>query len=179
MRCVLGLMLSASLANAASDAEYMAEYYLWHNTSETRWLAAVPLPAGQLRAGPIDWVTKGAVTPATSQGRCGTCQSFSCIADVEGAWFTSGHALTKLSEQEMIDCGGGDHYGACARVLNPRPQHIFRICCERPMFDRALPQACAGSRPTAAWRRSWTRPSPTTRTRKSCSSSRRPQQCRW
>ena len=62
-------------------------------------------------AGDIDWVAKGAVTPATSQGRCATCQDFSAAADIEGAWFTSGHPLTKLSEQEMIDCGGGDGYG--------------------------------------------------------------------
>jgi len=62
-------------------------------------------------AGDLDWVAKGAVTPPTSQGRCATCQDFSAAADVEGAWFTSGHPLTKLSEQEMIDCGGGPGYG--------------------------------------------------------------------
>lgn len=103
--------LAFGTTSAASEAEYMAEYYLWHNTTTTRWVHSVPLPAGQQAAGAIDWVVKGAVTPATSQGRCATCQSFSCIADVEGAWATSGHKLTKLSEQEMIDCGGGDAYG--------------------------------------------------------------------
>ena len=89
----------------------MAEYYQWHNSSRTRWVNTVPLPAGQRNAESINWVTKGAVTTPTSQGRCATCQAFSCIADVEGAWFTGGHPLTKLSEQEMIDCGSGDQYG--------------------------------------------------------------------
>jgi C1A family cysteine protease len=64
-----------------------------------------------MAAGDLDWVAKGAVTTPTSQGRCATCQDFSAAADIEGAWFTSGHKLIKLSEQEMIDCGGGDGYG--------------------------------------------------------------------
>eukprot|EP00729_Bicosta_minor_P026728 gene26728-27165_t len=58
-------------------------------------------------AGPLDWVSKGAVTHPTSQGRCATCQDYSAAADIEGAYATAGNPLTKLSEQEMIDCGGG------------------------------------------------------------------------
>ena len=38
-------------------------------------------------------------------------QDFSAVADLEGAWFLAGHPLVKLSEQELIDCGGGDGYG--------------------------------------------------------------------
>jgi len=60
--------------------------------------------------GAIDWVQKGAVTTPTSQGRCATCMLFSGTASVEGAWFLAGNPLTKLSEQEMIDCGGGPGY---------------------------------------------------------------------
>ena len=40
-----------------------------------------------------------------------SCQDFSAIADVEGAWHLAGNPLTKLSEQELIDCGGGNQYG--------------------------------------------------------------------
>ena len=78
------LTASAATAAAASDTDFMAEYYLWHNSSSTRWVDRVPLPVGQSVAGAVDWVVKGAVTKPTSQGRCATCQSFSCIADVEG-----------------------------------------------------------------------------------------------
>jgi len=109
----------AAERRASAEAAYMRDYYRHQNTSHTRWVSTVPPPRraaararGEIGArGEIDWVTSGAVTQPTSQGRCGTCQSFSCIADVEGAWFLSGHPLTKLSEQQMIDCGGGDAYG--------------------------------------------------------------------
>ena len=105
------LMATMSSSVASSRSDFMTEYYKWHASNATRWVDSVPLPVGQSAAGAIDWVVKGAVTTPTSQGRCATCQSFSCIADVEGAWFTSGHPLQKLSEQEMIDCAGGDAYG--------------------------------------------------------------------
>ena len=103
---------AASPAAGAVDdgpAAFMKTYYSYRDV--TRWAETVPLPRGVAVAGPINWVTKGAVWPATSQGRCATCQDFSCVADVEGAWFTSGHKLIKLSEQQMIDCGGGNAYG--------------------------------------------------------------------
>jgi len=64
-----------------------------------------------LASGEVDWVARGAVTLPTSQGRCATCWAFSAIGDVEGAWFLAGNPLVKLSEQEMIDCGGGGDYG--------------------------------------------------------------------
>lgn len=99
-----------TLSTLAAE-NFTAEYYRFHNSSRTRWVASVPLPPNQRNAESINWVVNGAVTQPTSQGRCATCQQFSCIADVEGAWFTSGHPLLKLSEQEMIDCGAGDAYG--------------------------------------------------------------------
>ena len=98
-----------SLDNATLTGDaFLAEYYRHHSTDNTRWVASVPTREAP---GPINWVEMGAVTTPTSQGRCATCQSFSCIADVEGAWFMSGQPLLKLSEQEMIDCAGGDQYG--------------------------------------------------------------------
>jgi hypothetical protein len=94
----------------SESAAFMADYY--RRRGAISWVDEAPPSDGVgASAGAIDWVAKGAVTPATSQGRCATCQDFSAIADVEGAWFRSGHPLTKLSEQELIDCGGGNQYG--------------------------------------------------------------------
>jgi hypothetical protein len=63
-----------------------------------------------LRAGPIDWVERGAVTPPTSQGRCAYFAYFAGTAAVEGAWKIAGHPLVKLSEQEEIDCYNNGGY---------------------------------------------------------------------
>lgn len=92
-----------------NDSYFLRQYYAHRNTSDTRFVATVPRPRGS--SDEINWVSKGAVTKPTSQGRCATCQAFSCVADIEGAWFTSGRPLTKFSEQQMIDCGSGDAYG--------------------------------------------------------------------
>jgi len=105
--CIFALEAVTALPQINAEAIFMHKYYSYRNTTSMRWIDSVK---GVL-IGDINWVQKGGVTKATSQGRCATCQDFSCIADVEGAWFTSGHALTKFSEQEMVDCGGGDHYG--------------------------------------------------------------------
>lgn len=109
---------AAAAAAAVREATFMAEYWRFHNTSYTRWVGTVPRRQGAHHNGVINWVERGAVTHPISQGRCGTCQAFACIADVEGAWFLSGQPLTKLSEQQIIDCGGGDAYGMKWIVAN-------------------------------------------------------------
>jgi C1A family cysteine protease len=56
-------------------------------------------------AAAIDWSTLGKVTSIKNQGNCGSCWSFSAIAN-----FESSIAITKnvggpdLSEQELVDC---------------------------------------------------------------------------
>jgi len=51
-----------------------------------------------------DWRTKGVVSPIQDQGQCGSCWAFSTISAIESALAIKSGKLTKLSEQEVVDC---------------------------------------------------------------------------
>jgi len=59
---------------------------------------------------PIDYRTKGMVTPAKDQQVqvCGSCWAFSAVMAMEGAWAKAGHDLVSLSEQELVSCSEKD-----------------------------------------------------------------------
>ena len=109
-KCVPKKTDDSEADGTAAEAAFMEDFY--RRRGEVSCVDSVPPAAGAAADSAIDWVEKGAVMAATSQGRCATCQDFSAIADVESAWHLSGgHPLTMLSELELIDCGGGNQYG--------------------------------------------------------------------
>lgn len=70
---------------------------------------AVSVPAS------VDWRTKGVVSEICDQGQAGSCYSFSTTASVESAMAIKSGILTKLSEQQIVDCStiknGGPNMG--------------------------------------------------------------------
>ena len=69
-------------------------------------------------ADPVDWRTKGAVTPVKNQGVHGFCGTFGRVGSAEGQWaLRSGKGLTSFSEQMLVDCIGWDQ---CVRSSRGR-----------------------------------------------------------
>jgi len=64
---------------------------------------AEPVAPTQVKAS-FDWRSKGAITPVYNQQQCGSCWAFSATETIESYYFLSGHPLTGLSMQQIVDC---------------------------------------------------------------------------
>ena len=98
----------------------------------------------------FDWRYDGNVSAVTSvkdQGTVGTCWAFSTIGNVEGQWALSGHPLTDLSTEFLVDCdGNSDETHADCSVFGGWPYlaYDFLISTGGVPSDASWPY-CAGS----------------------------------
>lgn len=71
----------------------------------------------------VDWRNQGVVSPVQDQGQAGTCYSFSTTAAVETALAIKSGVLTKMSEQQIVDCStfknGGPNMGVNGGQIAP------------------------------------------------------------
>jgi len=74
----------------------------------------------------FDWreQTPNPVTPIKDQGQCGSCWAFSAVEEIESVWILTGHNVSILSPQQVVDCdtgsdgcNGGDPSTAYAYVM--------------------------------------------------------------
>lgn len=85
----------------------------------------------------VDWRTKGVVSPIQDQGQAGTCYSFGTSCAVESAMAIKTGVLTKLSEQQIVDCStiknGGPNFGTGGGQIAPTLEWIGKtggLCTE-------------------------------------------------
>lgn len=65
---------------------------------------AKPEPFNGTLTGPVDWRTKGVLTPIKNQGHCGSCWSFSTTGAMEASHAIKSGNVVSLSEQQLVDC---------------------------------------------------------------------------
>ncbi len=79
----------------------------------------------------VDWRTKGVVSPVQDQGQAGTCYSFGTSCAVESAMAIKTGVLTKLSEQQIVDCStiknGGPNMGINGGQIAPTFEWIGKV----------------------------------------------------
>jgi xylem cysteine proteinase len=86
----------------------------------------------------VDWRTEGVVSPIQDQGQAGTCYSFGTSCAVESAMAIKSGVLTKLSEQQIVDCStvknGGPNFGTGGGQIAPTFEWIGKtggLCTEQ------------------------------------------------
>ena len=86
----------------------------------------------------VDWRTKGVVSPIQDQANAGTCYSFGTSCAVESAMAIKTGVLTKLSEQQIVDCStiknGGPNMGVNGGQIAPTFEWIGKtggLCTEQ------------------------------------------------
>ena len=94
--------------------------------------SAVSVPAS------VDWRTEGVVSPIQNQANAGTCYSFGTSCAVESAMAIKTGVLTKLSEQQIVDCStvknGGPNFGVNGGQIAPTLEWIGKtggLCTEQ------------------------------------------------
>ena len=94
---------------------------------------------------PLDWRTKGAVTPVKDQGQCGSCWAFSTTGSMEGAHFVAKGELLSLSESNLVDCSHlnlGCNGGSFDMAYRYAEDHPLELEADYPYVAKSSLFAC-------------------------------------
>ncbi|CAF1438778.1 unnamed protein product [Adineta steineri] len=61
----------------------------------------------------VDWRNQNVVEAVKDQGGCGACWAFSAVGSIESAYAIKTGTLVSLSEQQLVDCSGGQRNYGC------------------------------------------------------------------
>ena len=61
----------------------------------------------------VDWREHNQVTPVKNQGSCGCCWAFSAVVALEALLARNTGNLTRLSEQNLVDCSSSQGNAGC------------------------------------------------------------------
>ena len=72
-----------------------------------------------------NWNTTGLLSPVKNQGRCGSCWAFSATSALETFMRINGYNITRLSEQELVDCSK-ENYGCNGGLMDLAFDYIIK-----------------------------------------------------
>jgi len=72
-----------------------------------------------------NWNSTGLLSPVKNQGRCGSCWAFSATSALETFMRINGYNITRLSEQELVDCSK-ENYGCNGGLMDLAFDYIIK-----------------------------------------------------
>jgi len=91
-----------------SPEEFKGKYMGFKPASPLEISTVTPIEPVAAPGAPINWNSRGVITPVKNQEQCGSCWAFSATETVESANLLAGKPLTIGAPQEIVDCDKND-----------------------------------------------------------------------